>query len=99
MMDIVRSIQPVSRRFAGINVDSVPYVCAPSYERITMPTLIISARDDLFNTVPAAEFAANRIPGSKLIIYETGGHLLLGRRQEVIAAVKSFLAEGSPDSK
>jgi pimeloyl-ACP methyl ester carboxylesterase len=39
-----------------------------------VPTLVISARDDLFNTLPAAEFAASAIPNAKLIVYETGGH-------------------------
>jgi 2-hydroxy-6-oxonona-2,4-dienedioate hydrolase len=52
--------------------------------------LIISARDDLFNTLPAAEYAASRIPGAKLIIYETGGHLLVGHEMEVRDAVRSF---------
>ncbi|MGO4642541.1 alpha/beta fold hydrolase [Mesorhizobium sp. 2RAF45] len=40
-------------------------------EEITAPTMIISARDDLFNTLPAAEFAAGNIPGAKLVIYNT----------------------------
>ena len=34
-------------------------------------TLIVSAWDG-FNTLPAAEFAACKIPGTKLIIYEEG---------------------------
>jgi pimeloyl-ACP methyl ester carboxylesterase len=62
-------------------------------EKIKVPTLIISARDDLFNTAPAAEFAASRIPGAKLIVYETGGHLLLGHDGEVRDEVRRFLAQ------
>jgi pimeloyl-ACP methyl ester carboxylesterase len=61
-------------------------------DKITAPTLIISARDDLFNTLPAAEYAASRIPGAKLIVYENGGHLLVGHEMEVRDAVRSFLA-------
>lgn len=95
VMDVVRSIQPVSRRFAGINIDSVADSEVPPYAAITAPTLVISARDDLFNTAPAAEFAASRIPGARLIIYETGGHLLLGRRPAVTAAVRGFLREAA----
>ena len=58
---------------------------------IVQPTLIISARDDLFKTLPAAEFAASRIPGAKLIVYDTGGHLLVGHDAEVREAVHTFL--------
>jgi pimeloyl-ACP methyl ester carboxylesterase len=89
---IVRSVEPLSLRFAGINIDSVPALAPLPLERIAVPTLIISARDDLFNTLPAAEHAARNIPGAKLIVYETGGHLLVGRQQEVRDAVRAFLA-------
>ena len=57
-----------------------------------MPTLIISTRDDLFNTLPAAEFAASTIPNAKLVVYDTGGHLLVGRQQQVRTIVGDFLA-------
>ena len=93
VMQIVRSIEPLSRRFPGINIDSNPDLHTPSLELITVPTLVISARDDLFNTLPAAEFAASVIPNAKLVVYETGGHLLVGRQQEVRAVVKDFLAK------
>jgi pimeloyl-ACP methyl ester carboxylesterase len=89
---VLRSIQPLSLRFRGINLDSVPRLHPLPLNTITARTLIISARDDLFNTAPAARFAAGAIPQAKLIIYETGGHLLLGRQSEVAAAVRDFLA-------
>jgi pimeloyl-ACP methyl ester carboxylesterase len=90
-MQVVRDINPLSRRFPGINVDSSPDLSRPSFEWIRVPTLIISARDDLFNTLPAAEFAAAHIPKAKLVVYENGGHLLLGRQQEVRAVVRDFV--------
>ncbi|MFZ1104820.1 MAG: alpha/beta hydrolase [Hyphomicrobiaceae bacterium] len=93
VMQIVRSIEPLSRRFPGINVDSNPDLPPPSLEQITVPTLVISARDDLFNTLPAAEFAASIIPNAKLVVYKTGGHLLVGRRQEVRDVIRNFLAK------
>ena len=57
-----------------------------------MPTLIISARDDLFNTLPAAEYAARRIPHARLIVYDSGGHLMVGRQQQTHRAIRDFLA-------
>ena len=92
VMQIVRDINPLSRRFPGINVDSNPDLPRPSFEQIGVPTLIFSARDDLFNTLPAAEFAAAHIPKAKLVVYENGGHLLVGRQQEVRAVVRDFVA-------
>jgi 2-hydroxy-6-oxonona-2,4-dienedioate hydrolase len=58
---LVRSIEPLSFRFRGINIDSSPDLRDLPLEEIRAPTLVISARDDLFNTLPAAEFAAGRI--------------------------------------
>lgn len=93
VMRIVRSIEPLSRRFPGINIDSNPNLARPSLEHIAVPTLVISARDDLFNTLPAAEFAARTIPNAKLVVFATGGHLLVGRQQEVRAVISDFLAK------
>lgn len=89
---VVRSIQPLSQRVAGINLDSTPDTSRPALEHITAPTLIISARDDLFNTLPAAEFAARTIPGAELIVYDTGGHLLVGHDEDLVQRVRGFVA-------
>lgn len=92
VMQIVRSIEPLSRRFPGINIDSHPDLRRPPLQDIDVPTLVISARDDLFNTLPAAEFAAGTIPGAELVVYDTGGHLLVGRQQALREVVNDFLA-------
>lgn len=93
VMRIVRGVQPLSLRFLGINIDSIPALHRPALEKITAPTLVISARDDLYNTLPAAEFAAATIPNAKLIVYDRGGHLLVGHDREVRATVSDFLAK------
>ncbi|UGA48436.1 alpha/beta hydrolase [Bradyrhizobium quebecense] len=97
VMRVVRSIEPLSLRFRGINLDSAPHLHPLPLDKITAPTLIISTRDDLFNTAPAAEFAAHSIPGAKLIIYETGGHLLVRRQDETAAALRDFLDAVNPN--
>ncbi|WFP75540.1 alpha/beta hydrolase [Mesorhizobium sp. WSM4906] len=91
VMSFVRSVEPLSLRFPGINIDSAPELHELPLAEITAPTIVVSARDDLFNTLPSAEFAAARIPGAKLVVYDTGGHLLVGREQEVRKAVRAFL--------
>ncbi|RTM10906.1 MAG: alpha/beta hydrolase [Hyphomicrobiales bacterium] len=93
VMSFVRSVEPLSLRFPGINIDSAPELHELPLEEISAPTMIISARDDLFNTLPAAEFAAGKIPGAKLVVYDTGGHLLVGQAQEVRMTIRTFLAD------
>ena len=92
-MKIAEDVQPLTQRVAGIAIDSHPGAGAPAFERIAAQTLIVSARDDLFNTLPAAQYAARSIPNAKLVVFETGGHLLLGREGELRAAVAQFLAD------
>jgi len=92
VMGIIKAIEPLSLRFTGINIDSTSVLRQLPLEEITAPTLIISARDDLFNTLPAAQFTASRIPDAKLVVYETGGHLLVGHEREARDAVRTFLA-------
>ncbi len=90
---IIQSVQPLSRRVSGINIDSNPDLHRLPLERISIPTLIVSARDDLFNTRPAAELAAGAIPGARLVVFDTGGHLLVGHSREARALVSEFLAK------
>ncbi len=92
---MLRDIEPLSRRFRGINIDSNPGLHPLPLEAITAPTLIISARDDLFNTAPAAEFAAARIPSSKLVLFDNGGHLLMGHRRELRQLITEFLTNNA----
>ncbi|TYT24850.1 alpha/beta fold hydrolase [Luteimonas viscosa] len=91
VFDVVHSVQPLSRRVAGINLDSTPDTVRPPLERIAVPTLIVTARDDLFNTLPAAEFAARTVPDAELVVFDTGGHLLVGHGVELKRAVLGFL--------
>lgn len=93
VMAIIRSVEPLSRRFPGINIDSAPDLHRLPLEKIAAPTLVVSAEDDLFNTLPTAKFAAASIPGAKLVVYDTGGHLLVGHGEDVKKAVSDFLAQ------
>lgn len=92
VMELVRSIEPLSERFAGINVDSQPDLAPRPLERLAVPTLLVTAKDDLFNTYPSATYAASQIPGAKLVVYEQGGHLLVGHGSELHKTIAEFLA-------
>ena len=90
---IVKSVEPLSLRFPGIKVDIATQLRELPLEKIAAPVLIVTARDDLFNTLPAAEFTAGKIPGAKLIVYDNGGHLLVGRGKHVREQVRAFLSK------
>src|SRR5579872_2132543 len=79
---MMRHILPVSRREKSIWNDATISPVLPRYdlERIHVPTLLISAEDDLCGTYPSARYTAAHIPGARFVGYPTGGHLLLIQR-------------------
>jgi pimeloyl-ACP methyl ester carboxylesterase len=88
----MRSVLPLSMRIEGIRNDAAITLGPLPLERIQARTLIISAEDDLFNTLPAAEHLAEQIPEARLKVLDSGGHLILGRQVEVNGAITDFLA-------
>ena len=90
---LLAQIQPVSRRRLGLLNDSRLTTGAARVvlESIRAPTLCISARDDGFGTYESARYCAAHIPGARFLGFDSGGHLLLGHRAEVMAAVQALL--------
>ena len=64
-------------------------------EKITAPTLVISAKDDLWRTYGPAEYTAKHIPNAEFIGYDTGGHLLNGHEEDVASKISGFLKQHS----
>jgi pimeloyl-ACP methyl ester carboxylesterase len=93
---VLTSVLPLSMRVAGVTNDSSIRIDALPLERIAAPTLIVTSSDDLFHTQPAAEYAAAHIPGAKLVVYPSGGHLFVGHSADVRSAVAAFLKQALP---
>jgi len=89
--EIIRSVLPLSDRVRGIAVDSATELSPWPLERLRAPTLIVSAKDDLFKTLPGARFTAEHIRSSELKVLEDGGHLMVGHGSEVSDWVTDFL--------
>ena len=92
-------ILPVSARAAGLRNDTATSkALTPSaLGTITAPTLIISARDDLYGTFARAEYTASQIAGARFLGFATGGHTWIGHSDEVMAATLALLApQASP---
>ena len=96
----IQSMLPVRPRRLGVLNEGNTQGTQTQYplEEVTTPTLFISAADDLYNTLPVAQKAVRTISGAKLIEFPSGGHLLLGRGDEVWPAVADFLKENEPES-
>jgi pimeloyl-ACP methyl ester carboxylesterase len=88
----MNSLFPVHPRKRGVLFDlyvSNPDVQTYPLEEVSVPTLIINAKDDGLSAFGNAARASARIGRSKLVAIDRGGHLLLGsetRIQDEIAA-------------
>ena len=94
MDEMMESIFPIGPRAAGAVFDayiSNPAVNQLPIEKITVPTIIIHAKDDPLCVFAPAEEAARRIPGCILVAQESGGHLGLGQSEPTRVALDDFL--------
>jgi pimeloyl-ACP methyl ester carboxylesterase len=85
---------PVSERREGMLNDATVVTHLQRYdlEHVALPTLAISAADDLFGTFDAAVYTAQHIPGARLLSLRDGGHLWVGHHREVMGEIAGFLA-------
>ena len=85
---------PVSARRTGLHNELRVIMALERYEleRITAPTLVISARDDFYGTYASSLYTARQIPGARFLGLPDGGHLWVGRHREVMGEIISFLA-------
>jgi pimeloyl-ACP methyl ester carboxylesterase len=89
------SLFPIHPRKPGTLYDS--YVSNPDVqgyplEQISVPTLLINARDDGLAAFQNAARAAERILGAELLAIDHGGHMLLGSEALIGQEVARFLA-------
>lgn len=92
---LLHSILPISRRFAGIRNDNLVSMNLTRYglEDLHVPTLVISASDDLYGTYESGVYTARKIPNARFAGFTSGGHLLLGHEAEVRAKVTGFVGD------
>ncbi len=90
---MIDNILPISARIAGLRSDtSASKTIAPSrLDLVTVPTLIISARDDRYGTYASAEYTASQIAGAQFMGFETGGHVWVGHNDEVMDAIAALI--------
>lgn len=89
--EVMNSILPLSTRVRGIEVDGRARIAPWPLDRMSVPTLVISADDDLYATLPGARFTAEGIRGAELRVLKSGGHLMVGQQAQVREWVQAFL--------
>ncbi len=93
----LQSMQPIKLRRKGIETDAaitnidmdVNYDNYP-VEDITVPTLVIHAKDDPIAFFECTEKFVERV-NPETVIFENGGHLLSGHQTEVATAIQEFI--------
>jgi len=91
---ILQHIQPIGPRALGIRNDARLGRSLGRFklEKIAVPTLVVSVRDDLYGTYASAQYTARHIPGARFVGYDSGGHVWVGHANEVIAEILPLLA-------
>lgn len=91
-------ILPVTPRRLGLLNDAAVTISLPRYEleRIAVPTLAISVADDLYGTFDGARYSAEHIPRARFVAYPSGGHMLVGHKEDVVSEIAAFLKQRTP---
>jgi len=82
-------ILPIGQRRPGLVHDMAVTSTLGRFalERLTMPTLVVTSEDDGYLTVDGARYTAAHVPGARLIVFPSGGHMLVGHQDELMAAI------------
>ena len=99
---LIDGFLPASARLAGVKNEgaAVDPLAVYRLDAIRAPTLIVHARDDSLNPVAVGEALARGIPEARRVIFERGGHLLVGHHAEVRDQIGRFQTDNkSPQTE
>ncbi|NLZ76192.1 MAG: alpha/beta hydrolase [Erysipelotrichia bacterium] len=95
----VQDIQPIAKRKQGVVLDGK--FTNPDMERnfddypienLSMPILILHAEDDNVASYEKVQAAQHRFNNLTLVIFPTGGHMMIGHGEEIKKAVENFIS-------
>ena len=90
--ELLFSMLPMSLRLPGIKLDEGRQIPLDfPYGQITVPTLVLHARDDTLVPIAQGMNTSAVIPGADSVIFETGGHFLLGETVAIRGHITTFL--------
>jgi 2-hydroxy-6-oxonona-2,4-dienedioate hydrolase len=90
---VIEAVMPLWRRLPGMLNDGAVIEATGPYQldELTVPVLLICARDDLLADCNEAERIGEAGARADFAVFENGGHLLLGRWDEAREAMNRFL--------
>lgn len=97
MQQVMETLLPVSPRAEGALFDM--YISNPDINRdyplqdIQAPTLVLHAQDDPLAKFENTRRLAARIPQARLVVFDRGGHPLLGHEDQVRQEITGFLQQ------
>jgi pimeloyl-ACP methyl ester carboxylesterase len=89
--ELLDVMHPMSLRHKGTVTDGLIIQNFKIPESIRVSTLVIHSKNDGLVSYSHAEYANQRIEGSKLILYENGGHGLISELEDARIRINSFL--------
>ncbi|MGE5520560.1 MAG: alpha/beta fold hydrolase [Candidatus Dadabacteria bacterium] len=90
---IMKSLLPFKSKIKGLNIDGnlLSNPQPAQLHLIKTPTLVITSKDDPWKTIEGAKYVASKIANAKFICYQSGGHLLNGREEDVRFQLVTFI--------
>jgi 2-hydroxy-6-oxonona-2,4-dienedioate hydrolase len=90
---VLDHLLPVGPRTAGMNFDVATAATREPYaiEKISCPVLAVSAEDDRFGTARRARLIGSSVQHSRVIVFQTGGHALVGHMADTVREGVAFL--------
>ena len=94
---VLDQILPISARWRGMLNDAqlAGHPARMEFRAIGKPTLIISAEDDRFGTAATSKAIAKQVPAAQLLLFRTGGHVLLGHDAQSARTIAQFVKQHS----
>lgn len=90
MLDVMH---PMSLRYAGTITDGLIIKDFNIPSNINVPTLIIHSKNDGLVSYSHAEYSNKHINGSKLVLYDKGGHGALSELEDAKKQISEFLID------
>ncbi len=91
MLDFMNPISP--RRPGNIHEAQIRPLSGEAMSRITVPTIVLHAKDDFLVTYDHAEFVNQNLKSSELVSFESGGHALVAELETISSRINDFLMQ------
>jgi pimeloyl-ACP methyl ester carboxylesterase len=91
MLDFMHPMSP--RRPGNIHEATIRPLSGEAMSKITVPTIVFHAKDDLLVTYNHAEFVHRNIKNSELVSFDSGGHALVAELSNIPARIEDFLKQ------